>query len=78
MHDKTNVVDVYYEFLVIDKEINNMEVIYETHSMRYFFRPELEVMLKETGFELLDNVDCQTLGATNFGSWTSYFIAKAV
>lgn len=78
MHDRTNIVDVCYEVLVIDKETNEVKTIHEVHNMRYFFRPELEFYLKETGFEMLDNLDCMTLGETDFSSWTSYFIAKAV
>ena len=78
MHDKTNVVDVYYEVLVIDKETDVTKKINEVHSMRYFFRPEIEILLKQSGFELIDNLDCNTLGETDFNSWTSYFIAKAV
>lgn len=46
--------------------------------MRYFFWPELEYYLKQTGFELIDHVDCSTLSETDFTSWTSYFVAKAV
>lgn len=78
MHDKMNVVDVCYEVLVIDKETNVTKTINEVHSMRYFFRPEIEFFLKQSGFELVDNLDCNTLGETDFNSWTSYFIAKAV
>lgn len=78
MHDKTNVVDVCYEILVIDKKTNETKIINEVHSMRYFFRPELEFYLRATGFELIDNLDCLTLGATDYDSWTSYFVAKAV
>lgn len=78
MHDKANVVDVCYEVFVIDKESNETKTINETHNMRYFFRPELEFFLKESGFELIDNLDCMTLGETSYGSWTSYFIARAV
>lgn len=78
MHNETNVVDVCYEILVIDKKSNNVSKIDEIHNMRYFFRPELEAYLKETGFELLDNLDCVTLGKTSYSSWTSYFVAKAV
>ena len=78
MHDKTNVVDVCYEVLVIDKETNETKIIREEHNMRYFFRPEIENLLKQEGFELLDNLDCNTLEKTDFNSWTSYFIAKAV
>lgn len=46
--------------------------------MRYFFRPELEWILKNAGFELIENLDCKTLEETSFDSWTSYFIARAI
>lgn len=46
--------------------------------MRYFFRPELEAYLKETDFELIDNIDCKTLKETSYDSWTSYFVARTV
>ena len=78
MHDKENVVDVCYEVFVMDKESGHTKVINEVHNMRYFFRPELEFLLQEAGFELLDNLDCQTLGETDYNSWTSYFIARAL
>lgn len=78
MHDKLNVVDVCYEIFVIHKETGNTKVINEIHNMRYFFRPELEFLLKIAGFELIDNLDCRTLGETDFESWTSYFIARAI
>lgn len=78
MHDENDVVDVCYEVLVIDKESNETKLINETHHMRYFFRPELEFYLRETGFELIDNLDCGTLDKTSYDSWTSYFVAKAI
>lgn len=78
MHDKENIVDVNYEVLIINKETNIAQTINETHKMRYFFRPELEILLENAGFELIENIDCQSLGETDYGSWTSYFIAKAV
>lgn len=78
MHEKKNVVDVCYEVLVIDKDTSQTKVINEVHNMRYFFRPELELLLEQSGFELIDNLDCQTLGETDYESWTSYFVAVAV
>lgn len=78
MHERANVVDVCYEVLVIDKELKETRVVNEVHSMRYFFRPEMEFYLHESGFRLIDNLDCITLGKTGYDSWTSYFIAKAV
>lgn len=78
MHDKQNVVDVDYEVLIINKQSSKVQTINEVHRMRYYFRPEVEFLLKKAGFELLDNYDCQTLDTTGFDSWTSYFIAKAI
>ena len=78
MHDKENVVDVCYEVFVMDRETGNTKTINEVHNMRYFFRPELEFYLRQTGFELIGNVDCQTLDETSFDSWTSYFIARGI
>lgn len=78
MHDKKNVVDVCYEVLVTCKETGVTKVIEEVHNMRYFFRPELEKLLQDTGFQLLDNLDCNTLDKTSYETWTSYFIAKAI
>lgn len=78
MYDKTNVVSVCYEVFVINKESGETKVINEVHNMRYFFRPEVEVLLKEAEFELIENLDCKTLEATDYNSWTSYFIAKAI
>ena len=78
MHDKENVVDVEYEVLVINKETSTVQSIKEVHNMRYFFTPELQMLLKQAGFELVTNIDCQTLGETDYSSWTSYFVARAV
>ena len=78
MHDKTNVVDVCYEVLVINMESKETRVINEVHNMRYFFRPELEYYLEKSGFRLMDNLDCATIGETGYDSWTSYFIAEAL
>lgn len=77
MHDKENIVDVNYEVLVINKKTNKVQTINEVHNMRYFFRPELKILLEQAEFELIDNLDCHTLGETDYNSWTSYFIAKA-
>lgn len=77
MHEKKNVVDVCYEILVIDKDTSKTKVINEVHNMRYFFRPELEFFLEQSGFKLIDNLDCQTFQETDFESWTSYFVAMA-
>lgn len=78
MHDQKDTVDVGYEILVIEKATGQTKVIHEMHHMRYFFRPEIEFYLEKSRFELIDNLDCTTLGTTGYDSWTSFFIAKAI
>ena len=73
-----NVVDVNYEIVIIDKHSQRANIIKETHSMRYFFYPEIEFYLKNTGFKLEQCVDCNTLDKTDFNSWTAYFVARAI
>ena len=58
MHDKENVVNVCYDILIINKNTSLANIIQEEHNMRYFFRPELEFLLNNTGFQLITNLDC--------------------
>lgn len=76
MYAKKNVVDVNYDVLIIDKKTDMVKEIKETHSMRYLFTPEVEFLLDMAGFELMDCIDCDTLGAVDYNSWTAYFIAR--
>lgn len=47
-------IDVNFEILVEDKSTNTMKRITETHPMRYFFLPELRLLLEKTGFRIDD------------------------
>ena len=78
LYDKENAVDVCYDVYIIEKETEKTRIINEIHKMRYFFRPEVEFFLQEAGFKLVDNLDCITLEETDYNSWTSYFVAKAI
>ncbi|MBR6255774.1 MAG: methyltransferase domain-containing protein [Lachnospiraceae bacterium] len=78
VHANTDIVDVNYELLVEDKDTHTLKTITESHHMRYFFKPEIEMYLKEAGFELLEVIDCNTLKEPDFGSWTAYFAARAL
>lgn len=75
-HVDKDIVDVNYDVLIIDKETAHVKELHETHKMRYYFKPELELMLEMAGFELLKCVDCNTLQETDFDSWTAYIVAR--
>lgn len=78
IHPNENIVDVNYTVLVSEKETEVTKRIEETHCMRYFFKTEIEEMLSQTGFRLVDYLDCRTLEKTDFNSWTCYFLAEAL
>ena len=73
-----NVVDVNYEIVILDEHPQKVSRMKETHSMRYFFCPEIEYYLNISGFRLVQCLDCNTLEKADFNSWTAYFVAKAI
>lgn len=70
MHTDTNVVDVNFEVHILDKQTGKSEMLQETHPMRHFSIPEMELLAKQTGFTILrqeefltgNNPDKQTWG----------------
>lgn len=54
MKKNKNVVEVNYQILALDKCSGQWSELYETHSMRYFFLPEIESYLLNAGFSLKD------------------------
>ena len=75
-HWNENIIDVNYDVIVISKITHEASHIKETHRMRFFFKPEIENMLRQSGFKLLSCLDCNTLKETNSKSWTAYFVAR--
>jgi SAM-dependent methyltransferase len=49
----SNIVDVEYEVWVKDNQKGATTIILETHSMRHFGIPEIELLAQHTGFEVL-------------------------
>lgn len=76
IHANENIVDVNYEILAISKSTGIVKQMKELHKMRYFFKPELEFYLNQSGFRLITCVDCNTLETPDFNSWTAYFVAQ--
>ncbi len=76
LHSNRNVVDVNYEIIVEEKATAKVATIHETHSVRYFFMPELELLFNQLNMQLLSAeewVTAKTPGQDTFGVC---FIAK--
>jgi SAM-dependent methyltransferase len=56
MRPHDNTVAVNYTIFLTDWKTQSVETVLETHVMRYMFKPEVELMLDLSGFEILDSV----------------------
>ena len=71
-----NIVDLNYTVLITDRAGKTTEEIHETHSMRYFFRPELELMLDQAGFELVSAQEWLSDRPLDFNTWNGVFVGR--
>lgn len=76
MHSDINVVDVNYKVNIRRKDSSNTEEIAETHSMRYFFKPELDYYLANSGFEIMAFYHWLTENKPDLDSWNAVIVAK--
>lgn len=76
LHVNANTVDVNYEIIVEEKSSAHFATIKETHSVRYFFKPEIELLFEKFGLEMLAAEEWLTgkeIGSNTFGVC---FVAK--
>lgn len=76
MHSNENIVDVQYEVLIENKTNKKIKRIHEVHPMRYFFKPEVELLLKSHGFELLYCEEWITGKPIGFDTWGACWVAR--
>jgi SAM-dependent methyltransferase len=73
-----NVASVAYTLFVRDLASNTLIKENESHAMRYLFLPELDMLLKLAGFDLLlaeEWMTSQDLGST---TWNGFVVCKAI
>ena len=78
MFPNKNLVNVNYNILVTDKKTKRTEKMKETHVMRYLFQPEIEMFLKNSGFELLSSQEWLSGKTLGFDTWSACFVAKLI
>jgi SAM-dependent methyltransferase len=72
-----NIVDVNYQILVKDKITEIYSEFKETHSMRHFGVPEIELLASQTGFTLLAAEEFMTGNKPSQNTWGVNFILQA-
>jgi len=73
-----NVVDVNYTLLISDPGNGRFEKSQETHSMRYLFLPEIELLAAMTGFGLIQSGEWLTGRPLHDRSWHGYAVLRPV
>ncbi len=76
LRSEENVVEVNFIIKVSDKVRNTTQTLSECHRMRYLFKPELMLLLKEAGLELIRSEKWMTAEDPSFSSWYVTYIAR--
>ena len=72
-----NCVDVKYQMMVVDKASRRADELSETHRMRYFFKPEIELLLESCGFELCSFVEWMSNRPADESTWNTVLVSKS-
>ncbi|HAR62074.1 MAG: SAM-dependent methyltransferase [Candidatus Margulisiibacteriota bacterium] len=78
MHPDENVVDVNYQLYITDKLSGNHSEVREMHKMRYWFKPEIEEVLKNKGFELIAYEEWMSGKPTGLDTWGVCWVVKKI
>jgi SAM-dependent methyltransferase len=71
-----NIVKVHYQLFVKDKRKQHIEEIRELHTMRYFFKPELELFLGKHGLGIVMSQEWMTGNTPGTDTWGVCFVSK--
>lgn len=78
MHPNRNIVDVNYTVVMTERGTGRTETLEETHSMRYLFAPEVELMLRAAGIGLVASHAWMSEAKPDAESWAACFIGSAL
>jgi len=73
-----NIVNVNYEILITDKQTKKVEVLKETHPMRHFSTPEIELLAELSNFKMVHAEEFLTAERPSENTWGVCFILKKV
>jgi len=77
IYPNENRVDVHYQVFIKEKSTGKVEILEETHRMRYLFMPEILGLCEEFGFSELDAGEWMTGKPPGIDTWGVYFVVGA-
>lgn len=78
IHANENIVDVNYEIIIQNKSNGLAETYHEKHPMRHFCIPEIDLLAKLTGFDLIKTEEFQTGRLPGIDTWGICFILQKI
>jgi SAM-dependent methyltransferase len=76
MYHNENWVDVNYQVFIREKSTDTVEELEETHRMRYLFKPEIELVVKEFKMSIVEYREWMTNKAPGCDTWGVYFVVR--
>lgn len=76
IHANENIVDVNYHVFIKNKATGIVEELKETHRMRYLFKPEIDSLFEQAGFEFVDSFAWMTGREPGFNTWGVCFVGR--
>jgi SAM-dependent methyltransferase len=76
MRPNENVVDVNYTLWIKNRPADTLEIVRETHRMRYLFRPEIDLLAKQAGLQILEAREWITGREPGLDTWGVYFVVQ--
>ncbi|WP_310486448.1 class I SAM-dependent methyltransferase [Chamaesiphon sp. VAR_69_metabat_338] len=76
VYPNENLVDVNYHAFVKDKTSSAIDELSETHTMRYLFKPELELLLSQLQMQIVDCREWLTDRQAGLDTWGVYFLVR--
>lgn len=73
-----NIIDVQFTILVKDLVTGETNELFESHPMRHFSVPEIDLLAKLTGFEILKTEEFLTGNKPSGNTWGVCFILKKI
>ncbi len=78
LHFNRNIVDVDYEVIIEEKQNGKITRINETHPMRHFSLPEIQLLASLSGFEIVETEEWMTGKEPSENTWGVCFILRKV
>ena len=76
VHSNKNIVDINYDLIIEEKSNGKFTRFAETHPIRHFSLPEIQLLASMTGFQIVESLEWMTGEQPSDKTWGVCFILK--